>query len=87
MELSISVEGDDAVRDAESLKNFLENRSAKGLNEVEMARSQHEQGEQVLPAHSAPLCLSRRRAHPGLAAPRSLTVRAEGRRRRRKVQH
>src|SRR6185437_12725490 len=48
MELSISVEGDDAVRDAESLKNFLENRSAKGLNEVEMARSQHEQGEQGL---------------------------------------
>ena len=48
MELTISVEGDDAVSDAESLKNFLENRSAKGLNEVEMARSEHQQGEQGL---------------------------------------
>jgi hypothetical protein len=48
MELSVSVEGDDAISDAESLKNFLENRSAKGLNGVEMARSEHKAGEQGL---------------------------------------
>ena len=48
MELTISVEGDDAITDAESLKDFLETRSAKGLDEVEMARTVHKEGEQGL---------------------------------------
>lgn len=48
MQLSIRVEGADAVADAESLKNFLENRNAKGLTEVEMSRTVHKEGEQGL---------------------------------------
>ena len=46
MQLTIRVEGDDAVTDAKSLKDFLENRSAKGLDEVEMSRTMHKEGEQ-----------------------------------------
>lgn len=48
MQLSIRVEGDDAVSDAKSLKDFLENRNAKGLDEVEMERTEHKEGEQGL---------------------------------------
>jgi hypothetical protein len=48
MELSVRIEGADAVTEAESLKNFLENRSAKGLTEVEMSRTVHKEGEQGL---------------------------------------
>jgi hypothetical protein len=45
MQLTIRVEGEDAVTDAKSLKDFLENRNAKGLTEVEMARTVHKEGE------------------------------------------
>ncbi len=48
MELTIRVEGDDAVTDAKNLKDFLENRGAKGLDEVEMSRTVHKEGEQGL---------------------------------------
>jgi len=48
MQLAIRVEGEDAVTDAKSLKDFLENRNAKGLDEVEMARTVHKEGEQGL---------------------------------------
>jgi hypothetical protein len=48
MELSIRVEGDDPVSDAKSLKDFLENRNANGLNGVEMSRTVHKEGEQGL---------------------------------------
>lgn len=48
MELTMRVEGADAVSDAESLKNFIENRGAEGLEEVSMKRSVHKEGEQGL---------------------------------------
>jgi hypothetical protein len=48
MELNIRVEGDDAIKDAEELKEFLETRNAAGLTTVEMARSAHGTGEQGL---------------------------------------
>src|SRR6185295_10937289 len=48
MELNIKVEGENPIEDAEDLKNFLENRQAAGLNEIEMARSKHGAGEQGL---------------------------------------
>lgn len=48
MELTIRVEGEDAASDAQSLKDFIENRSANGLEGVEMARSVHKEGEQGL---------------------------------------
>ncbi len=57
MELSITVEGDDAIQDAQSLKTFLEDRQAKGLNEVEMARKTHTEGEQGLGAFIGSLLL------------------------------
>ncbi len=48
MELKIRVEGDDAISDAEDLKDFLENRNAEGLKEIEMERTEHGEGEQGL---------------------------------------
>ena len=48
MELNIKVEGEDAKQDAEELKKFLESRQAKGLNQVEMGRTVHGEGEQGL---------------------------------------
>ena len=48
MELTIRVDGDDAVANAESLKKFLESRGAAGLEEVEMNREVHKEGEQGL---------------------------------------
>ncbi|CAN5281025.1 hypothetical protein BH20BAC1_BH20BAC1_13820 [soil metagenome] len=48
MELKIRVEGDDAIADAEDLKDFLENRNAEGLKEIEMERTEHGEGEQGL---------------------------------------
>ena len=48
MELNIRVEGEDAVKDAEDLKDFLESRQAAGLDDVAMAREAHGAGEQGL---------------------------------------
>ena len=48
MDLNIKVEGDDAISDAEQLKDFLETRNAAGLDTVEMARAEHGEGEQGL---------------------------------------
>ena len=48
MDLNIKVEGDDAINDAEQLKDFLETRNAAGLDTVEMARADHREGEQGL---------------------------------------
>src|SRR5215467_810317 len=48
MELSIRVEGDDAISDAADLKDFLDNRPTAGLDEVEMGRTVHKEGEQGL---------------------------------------
>ena len=48
MDLNIKVEGDDAISDAEQLKDFLETRNAAGLDTVEMARAAHGEGEQGL---------------------------------------
>ena len=50
MDLTVKVDGDDAVADAKSLKDFLENRGAKGLTGVEMIRAEHNEGEQGLGA-------------------------------------
>lgn len=44
MELTMRVEGADAVSDAESLKNFIENRGAEGLEKVSMKRSVLKEG-------------------------------------------
>ena len=48
MEIEIKVEGNDAVKDAEALKNFIEERQAPGLQEIQMTRAAHAEGEQGL---------------------------------------
>ncbi|HEY1870458.1 MAG TPA: hypothetical protein VGG71_05330 [Chitinophagaceae bacterium] len=48
MELNVRVEGDDAIADATDLKDFLDTRGAAGLEEVEMGRTVHKEGEQGL---------------------------------------
>ena len=46
MEIKLNIEGENAVKDAEELKKFLENRNAAGLNEIELTRTVHKEGEQ-----------------------------------------
>ena len=48
MQLNVTVEGNDAIQDAEDLKNFLESRNAQGVEEIELARASHKPGEQGL---------------------------------------
>jgi hypothetical protein len=48
MELNVQLEGQDAIADAEDLKDFIQQRGSTGLNEVEMGRTIHKEGEQGL---------------------------------------
>jgi hypothetical protein len=48
MELNITFDSDEAVQDAETMKEFLETRQVDGVSEVELARTEHKEGEQGL---------------------------------------
>lgn len=50
MELNISFEGDDAVKDAASLKEYIDGKYVPGLDSVEQQRKPRQPGEQGLGA-------------------------------------
>jgi len=50
MELNIAFEGEDAVKDAAALKEFIEGKYMPGLNSIELQREPHKPGEQGLGA-------------------------------------